>query len=231
MVPIEALTKSKKSLGAAERAFYRLTSTMELTEIEDHWEAMLYALAQVVKTLAPLKADPMLTPILKVMELDRRGGDPLVSYVYEARNARDHGLAPVTLHHPASTVIGSTSGNLFIERLQIGGGIISNCSFTGASDAVAIQGPGADRAVLQMSSAYDPSGQGEVFVQRTAQHVRLVAVSSERTKRTYSVPNSHQGASISGDIQNVAHLSLNYYLDKFSQVLHALNLDDNIQPR
>lgn len=223
----DALLKTKRSLGSAERALARMHTAAGLVEVEDQWEAIIYALAQVVKTLAPLKTDPALAPLLKAMELDRRGGDPLVSYVYEARNAKDHGLKPITVQQKASTAIGSTSGNLKIEHLQIGGTTFKNIEIIGYSRAIVFEGPGADKTPVHVARMSDPTETGRVFIDRTPEHVQLIAVSSEKTKRTYPAPVYHQGSPISGSVESVSTLALTYYQDKFAAVLKALHLDGN----
>lgn len=212
----DALLKTQKSLGTARRAIHRMETAPQLVEIEDAWESLLYALAQVVKTLAPLGTEPKLKPILKTMESDRRH-DPLVTYVYAARNAKDHGVRPVVVPVPASTTFGGTDGTLHIHHLEIGGGSISGVTIGGVRNAVVLSG----NEDNQNFNAQLTSPGGGVLIERVPSYMKLVDVFDYKNNRK-SVPLVHQGQGISSDILTVARLALSYYAEKYQNILDAL---------
>lgn len=233
MTRMDALHKIRQNLLAAGRSLKRLEVAANLTEADDAWGFLLYNFGEIAnmlnkKPLEPLATETALIDVLTETFRDRTGGDPLITYVFEAKNSKSHAVQPVTVTHPGMLLMGSEDGTFSADNVKIGGMTIGKIRTRGTPYGVVLSGDGAENANFDIGHLHDPNNQ--FFIRRFSGHIQLVDAVSERGGGVTPVPGSHQGRSISGEIQEVAELALTYYRDKFERILQILDLNSEFRP-
>jgi hypothetical protein len=179
----EALIKSKSRLRLAKKALETLSQCENFDDFTDAWFSFVTAFKSVYTTLEQgAKASPQSRQWFGAKQAIRRK-DPLLQYVYQARNDDEHGLAPVARHVPESLAVGvSRPGYSSNMRISMKDGTITAQSLDGLP----------------------------VLVEHTAAHAALVTVTGLGNVK-FHPPTTHLGQAIERNLPlPVARLAFSY---------------------
>jgi hypothetical protein len=183
-----AIEKARSRLRVARRALDDLKACQDMETFHDAWYSFLTS-AKNIYSILKLGADtssPQSRQWYGAKARERRG-DPLLQYIYEARNADEHGLGRSTKEVSGSIAIGRTA--------------------PGYSSAVKVSGS-LDRggSSLQVTALDNKP----VLVEATPRHIALVPVTA-RGPRVYPPPEIHLGKKLTSNKPiPVAELTLAY---------------------
>jgi hypothetical protein len=186
-----ALPKCHDRLNKSKEAFGICRNAMRFGEFASGWAAFLIHTGSVINAL---EAGAQHTPQGRQWygRIKREGRkDPLVSYMYQARNSEEHSTDNTTHPEPGRFVI---SGDFTIERLvmQIGG----------------VGTPGVSGRIRAR-----PGGR-PIAIEHTPSGPRLIPVVDSRFGTTFDVPKEHLGKPLQDDSPlAVAELYLEYLED------------------
>lgn len=167
-----SLLKAKSRLRSADLALSRLEDARNFQEFADEWYAFLCAAKNVYTQLEQgAKASPQSRQWFGGKATERRN-DPLLQYMYQARNDSEHGVSDVVKEVQTSVGIGVPSA-----------GGESGCTMTMGEDGI-----------MQISDAWSTFSSGPVIIDERS--VKLVAV-RDRSHRSYEPPVEHKGIIIS----------------------------------
>jgi hypothetical protein len=116
----------KKALHLArvefDRAFQSITdlgNSEYFAEIEMHWSAFLVSAARVYTKLEQGTKSRPTTYAWWGRKLHDRRTEPLLTYIWHARNADEHGLEKVTSKHPGAFKLVPPDGNQAFGEVQV----------------------------------------------------------------------------------------------------------------
>lgn len=184
------LKKVDQQVIKAERAFNRLCATSDPDETMDAWEDFLTAIGKIyfkLRAATPLSGPSDAWLGRKTKE---RRDDPLLEYVFQARNSDTHGIEDVTQTWSNFNFgLGSDSPILGINAPESGS----------ISDVVGIL----------------PSGERVPIPTIETRIVRLITVHDRKHDDSYEVPSTHFGDRLPHPLEPayVAGLALNYIKD------------------
>lgn len=185
-----ALEKAESRLRVLRRALSDLEASTSHRDFSDHWYTFLTAFKNIYTVLEQgAKSSPQSRQWFGSKATFRRG-DPLLQYVYQARNDDEHGLASSINLKPMQTEIGVSrpgfsqtqilNGGPF-RNVEVSGGFGSNARFTGALPA--------DLSVTSLDNK-------PVLIKRTPATTILVDVSDRDRQTKYQPPTTHLGKPI-----------------------------------
>ena len=181
----EPLSRAKSELRAATSAIGRMKAARTFPEFEDAWRDFLSSLEKVWKK-AERETDVVraqFAPWRKPAE-DERRQDPLLRYVFHARNVDHHTIQEIVQHVPGSTAVGPTS---------MPGGVWHIESMT-----------------LQDGQLVEYRGNTPIRVDITPTRIKLLEVKDRGV--SYPPPDRHLGQPLPApDPVTVAELALSYY--------------------
>ncbi|CAM8636332.1 hypothetical protein MCEMSHM24_03155 [Comamonadaceae bacterium] len=188
----ERLHKAKAALDA-------MTSSRTLGQIEVGWSDFLTAASTIFSKLERgSKGHSKTEPWFGRIKNERRT-DPLLSYVHHARNADEHGIAPITDKRNGYLAI---KGDVHIEHLSIDGrGNIQLGRVTG------------------LNSARPP----EIIFEPA--RIELLPVLDDRFGDTFDVPTSHMGKPLENPSAIIVAGLAYVYLEKIVREASALVKD------
>jgi hypothetical protein len=176
-----AISKACSRLVIARKAVVALNSSNTFDEFSANWYGFLVAAKNVYTILEQgAKVSPQSRQWFGSKNAQRRA-DPLLQYLYQARDDDEHGLGNVLEHVP---------GRLAIGRNKLG--FSEEMSFTGSISA-AYGGP--DQTSLNVQSLDGKP----VFVDYTPSHAKLIRVHG-RGKRVYDPPEEHLGTKLASNL-------------------------------
>lgn len=181
----KALTKAKIRLRTAEKVVDNLAQCEDYDTFSELWYVFLTSSKSIYTVLEQgAKASPQSRQWFGGKKKERRT-DPLLQYIYQARNDDEHGIEPTTEHVQGSLAIG-------VNR-------------PGYSNHMTISGS-------LKTGFWATSHDGKpVLVERTLPHVRLVIIHGRDEKIVYDPPTEHMGQPLTDTSpSNVAQLGLNY---------------------
>jgi len=171
-----AITKARSRLIAARAALWGLPACRDYNLFAAKWYLFLAAFKSVYTALEQgAKTSPQSRQWFGVKRKQRRS-DPLLQYLYQARDDDEHGLNPVTERVPA--------------RLSIGeGGPDNTLQFD-------VSGPAGLGGALQ---ATDGDGKPVPFEYAPA-HAQLIRVHGRDKTNTYDPPEEHLGVKLASKL-------------------------------
>lgn len=105
-----------------DRAFQSITDlghSEHFAEIERHWSAFLVSAARIYTRLEQGAKTPPKSYAWWSRKLHDRRNEPLLCYIWHARNADEHGLQKVTNKHPGEFKLVRPAGNLAYGEIQV----------------------------------------------------------------------------------------------------------------
>ncbi|AMO71098.1 hypothetical protein [Sphingorhabdus sp. M41] len=194
---LTSIEKAKSRLRSAKRAVSAMGATEDPNTIADNWVDFLTAWKGVYEQV---KKASKTTP----QEMQWFGGvsrekktDPLLKYVFEARNDEEHGVGRSALPHDGLVKFPAKSYEVSIASMR----------FDPETREITLYGPDG-------KPVYDPvklSGPGVTLDPITARDGRVI-----------DPPESHLGESINPDVLSVATAAL-HYADKLVMVAEAMH--------
>ena len=181
-----ALEKAKSRLRIARSAVEDLSKLNDYDAFQDHWYVFLSASKNIYTVLEQgVKGSTKSQQWFELKKQERRN-DPLLQYIYQARNDNEHGLQPVTEYVPGSLAIG--------------------VSKPGYSNSMRINGSIGSGGTLNVSSLDNKP----VLIEQTLPHAKLMRVHDGNGK-AYAAPEEHMGRKLSSNLPlPVAELTANY---------------------
>jgi len=181
-----AIEKAKSRLRVAQKAVAELKSCRTYAEFSDTWYVMLTSSKNIYTVLEQgAKGSPQSMQWLGAKKQIRKD-DPLLQYMFEARNDDEHGLGSALALKPELHEIG-VAGPGFSNTVRLDGGPFSNVVISGSATAVAFAG-GPPPPGLRVT----PLDGKPIQVRRTPATTILVPVIA-RGNRTYDPPTYHLG--------------------------------------
>lgn len=181
------LKKVDQQVVKTERAFNRLCATSDPEETIDAWEDFLTAVGKIYFKLR--EATPKSGPSdgWHGTKVKQRRDDPLLEYVFQARNSDTHGIEEGT--------------RTWVNH---------NFTIAGSSPFTGINVPEGDS--ISDVVGILPNGERVPIPTTQTRTVRLIAVHDSKHGNTYEVPKSHLGDELSGPLEPAyaAGLTLNY---------------------
>lgn len=166
-----AVRKAHSRLRAAKKALNDLAGCQSYDAFADVWYVLLFSAKGVYTVLEQgAKISPKSRAWFEDKARERRS-DPLLQYLYEARNTDEHGIAPVLEHAPGQLNIGVMKPG-FSTRFQVNGSL----------------GLGKELEIT-------PLDEKPLLIELTSACARLTQV-HDRHGRPYDPPDSHFGQPI-----------------------------------
>lgn len=213
------MTKAQFKLKAAERAIRHLERGKTFEDKEDAWQMLIYNLAQVSDLLFKLSGDPRAKRLVDEIKSEQ-GSDPLLQYVFQARNSETHNLIPHTQRVQGVTSIKFRDGSKQVDNIVIGTNHFIGTKFEGNGTDIVILSD--DPQPQHIPKMWQRNGAPLEFdMTQTPGGIILAPAVSRGT--TYSVPTSHKGVTIDQNPLSVAHLAVQYYGQKFRLVTDLLS--------
>jgi len=200
----KALDKARHRLRLASKAAADLQSCATFDEFSGQWYFFLVSAKSVYTVLEQgVKLSPQSMQWFGGKQKDRRG-DPLLQYLYEARNADEHGLGSSVDLQPEKHEIAVAAPG-YSNTVRLDGGPFSNVVVSGTQTAVVFEGEGHPTGFR-----VTPLDGKPVLVRRTPASAILVDVVA-RGNRRYPPPKSHLGEAVSDTSPiGVAKLAISY---------------------
>jgi hypothetical protein len=174
----KAITKARSRLRIAEKALAELADCQNYESFTDIWYTFLVAAKGVYICLEQgAKSSPQSRQWYGSKKQERKN-DPLLQYLFQARNDDEHGIEPVTNFVPGRIGIGVSKPDS--SRDMIFGGIKFRDGVLTIEDAVAHDGK-------------------PIYVEHEPPHARLSPVAS-RGNVVYQPPKSHLGKPLESDL-------------------------------
>jgi hypothetical protein len=209
----KAINKAQHRLRVTQKALDDLSGARSYREFQDSWYVFLTASKSIYTVLQQgAKITPQSLQWFGGKSTERRN-DPLLQYLYEARNEDEHGLDSCTELEPARIEIGqNTLGHskaIRINGTDNFGNTFKNCFAIGESTAFSFS----PEAIIGSSLKFEALDRKPIKTQLLPEHAILVAVHA-RGDRTYSPPTEHLGSVISDQSPiGVASLAMSYFQD------------------
>lgn len=202
-----AIEKAKSRLRVAQKAVAELKLCQTFGDFTDTWYVVLTSSKNVYTVLEQgAKGSPRSMQWFGAKKQIRKS-DPLLQYMFEARNDDEHGLGSAVELKPELYEIG-VSDPRSSNRIHLNGGPFSDVFIEGTTTAVAFEG-GPPPANLRVTSLDGKP----VRIRRTPATTILTPVSA-RGHRTYPPPTHHLGQPIK-DTSPIAIAELNVaYLER-----------------
>ena len=179
-----AIEKAKKRLDKARVSLNRMQSSMNFDEFESAWSDFLLAANSVHSILEYGARNSPQSRQWYGTKKNQRRKDPLLSYLHQARNVDEHGIAPVAKRNPGG--------------IRVGGGSFSEI------DQVAIDMGLMSKDALPASGNFPP-------ILAIPSHIFLVTVTDDRFGDSFPPPEEHLGTPLSDKSPNgVAAAGLAY---------------------
>lgn len=199
-----ALEKAKSRLRVAQKALAELKSSRTYSDFSDSWYVVLTSSKNVYTVLEQgAKSSPQSMQWFGDKKRVRRS-DPLLQYMFEARNDDEHGLGSAVRLKLELHEIG-VAGDGYSNSVRLDGGPFSNVVVHGCGTAVAFEGspPPPDLKVTPLDGK-------PIRVRRTPANTVLIDVLA-RGDRTYAPPTHHLGQPLQdGSPIAVAALNIAY---------------------
>ncbi|UVK53333.1 hypothetical protein DBIPINDM_006816 [Mesorhizobium sp. AR02] len=199
-----AVEKAKGRLRVAQKALAALRSSRTFDDFSDSWYVVLTSSKNVYTVLEQgAKGSPQSMQWLGSKKQVRKS-DPLLQYMFEARNDDEHGLGSAVHLEPERHDIG-ISGEGDSNSIRLDGGPFRDVVMTNFATAIGFVGgpPPADLRVTSLDGK-------PVKVRRTPSTTVLVPISA-RGDRTYNPPTHHLGVPLqSTSPVAVAELNVTY---------------------
>ncbi len=182
-----AADKANARLNTARQALLAIQNSTSFSEFEPAWVAFITALNTIYTVLEQgAKSNSTSRQWYGGKKRERRE-DPLLQYLHQARNAEEHGIAPITQHEPGSLFVGVSGESVHIEKMTI-------------------DGSGNVKMRLKPVNGKLPT------VMATPPQTRLVTVRDDRFGTTFDPPTTHLGKNLtSGSPLEVANLGMAYH--------------------
>lgn len=196
-----AIEKGNSRLRVAKRAVFDLKTSRTFSDFSDNWYVVLTSSKNVYTVLEQgAKASPQSRQWFGAKK-ETRKGDPLLQYLFEARNADEHGLGSAVQLEPARLQIG-VAGEGFSNSMRLDGGPFSNVVISGCRTAVSFEGgsPPSDLRVTPLDGR-------PVRVLRTPATTVLIPIAA-RGDRILNPPTHHLGIELQ-DTSPIAVAELN----------------------
>ena len=183
----KALKKADQQVTKAERAFNRLCATSDPDETIDAWDDFLTALGKIYFKLQGATPKNGPSDAWHGRKLKERSDDPLLEYVFQARNSETHGVEDVTQTWVNHNIAIAGDGPFFGINVPEGQSI---------SDLVGIL----------------PNGERVPIPTVSSRNVRLTAVHDRKHGNSYELPKTHFGEQLPDVLEPayVAGMTLNY---------------------
>jgi hypothetical protein len=166
-----AVTKAHSRLRTAQRAVNDLAGCNDFNAFADTWYVFLTAAKGIYTVLEQgAKTSPQSRQWFGSVNRQRRE-DPLLQYLYQARDDDEHGISPVVEHVPGHIGIG-----------------VSKPGYSSAMRFDGTIGPGGRLRVTSLDGK-------PVMIEHSPSHVRLIRVHG-RDKKPYDPPEEHLGAKV-----------------------------------
>jgi hypothetical protein len=188
-----AIAKANSRLRTAKKAIEDLTGCNDYDTFSDTWYTFLVAAKGIYTILEQgAKSSAQARQWFGAKSKERRS-DPLLQYLYQARDDDEHGLSRVVEHVPGALGIGVSKPG-FSNAIRLDGSI----------------GPGGTLQITSLDGL-------PVLVEQTLPHVRLIRVHG-RDKKPYDPPEQHLGAKLASNLPvPVAKLALSYFEGIFAE--------------
>src|SRR5262249_41256727 len=152
----QAIKEARAGVAKAEASLAAMRGAKSYAEFRAGWSDFLLAGGRVYTKLEQGAKSNNKSAAWFGKQKHERRTDPLLSYIWHARNADEHGLAEITEHTPGGIGIGST-GQTHIKSMAISGRKITHLDATGSPLVVTIT---PDRVrlmqVIDRGVAYNP---------------------------------------------------------------------------
>lgn len=196
-----AIEKANSRLRVAQKALADLKSCRTFEEFSDAWYVVLTSSKNIYTVLEQGAKGAAQSMQWLGAKKQIRKSDPLLQYMFEARNDDEHGLGSSVALRPELHEIG-VAGPGFSSLIRLDGGPFSNVVIAGSGTAVAFSG-GPPPPGLRVT----PLDGKPVQVRRTPATTILVPVNA-RGDRTYDPPTHHFGQQLH-DTSPIAVAELN----------------------
>ncbi len=125
-----AIVKARNRLARAQEALNQARAAPNFETFAPHWEDFLHSLNAVPLILEPgAKNNPKSRQWYGGKKAWGRK-DPLLRYLFQARNADEHGIEPIVAHEPGGVAMGIEQG-IVVHSMTIGPhGIVGNVETT-----------------------------------------------------------------------------------------------------
>lgn len=199
-----ALGKAESRLRIAKKAVADLQASQTYGDFSDHWYVFLTSAKNVYTVLEQgSKTSPQSRQWFGAKKQVRKN-DPLLQYLYEARNDDEHGLGSSVELAPERHEIGvARSGHSNAVRLE--GETFQNVVVSGCATAVVFEGapPAPDLSVTSLDDK-------PILIKRTPATAVLVEITA-RGNRKYPPPKSHLGNTLTEPSPlSIAQLAVSY---------------------
>jgi len=184
-----AIEKAKSRLRVAKRALSDLKGSATFGDFADHWYVFLTSAKNVYTVLEQGAKDSPQSRQWFGAKKQIRKDDPLLQYLYEARNDDEHGLGNSVSLTPERHEIGVAQDG-YSRSMTLNGGPFRNVTVTGCGTAVVFEGgpPPSDLKVTALDGK-------PVLAKRTPATTVLTEVTA-RGDRKYAPPKEHLGNAI-----------------------------------
>ena len=196
-----AVEKAKGRLRVARKALAELKSSRTFSDFSDSWYVVLTSSKNIYTVLEQgAKSSPQSMQWFGAKKQIRKS-DPLLQYMFEARNDDEHGLGSAVQLKPELHEIG-VAGPGYSNAVRLDGGPFSNVVIQGCGTAVAFEGgpPPPDLRITPLDGK-------PVRVRRTPATTTLIPIAA-RGDRVYAPPTHHLGQRLQ-DASPVAVAELN----------------------
>ncbi|WP_156464972.1 hypothetical protein [Mesorhizobium sp. Root552] len=199
-----AIEKAKSRLRVAKKALANLRTSETFRDFSDNWYVFLTSAKNIYTVLDQgAKTSPQSRQWFGAKKQIRKD-DPLLQYLYEARNDDEHGLgSSVSLKAEKHEIGVSLPG--YSNSIVLNGGPFRNVRISGFGTAVVFEGvsPPRDLKVTSLD--------GKPILARRTPATTVLAEIAARGDRKYSPPTSHLGKEIpDASPTGVADMAISY---------------------
>lgn len=202
-----AIEKAKSRLRVAKKALSDLRTSETFGDFSDNWYVFLTSAKNIYTVLEQgSKTTPQSRQWFGAKKQIRKD-DPLLQYLYEARNDDEHGLSSSVSLKPERHEIGVAQEG-YSNSMTLNGGPFQDVTVTGCGTAVVFEG-GPPPPGLRVSAL-----DGKPVLTRRTPATTVLAEITARGNRIYSPPKNHFGQDISSDSpMQVASIAIAYLSD------------------
>ncbi len=187
------IEKAKVCLDDARATLKNCAEATDYTIFAKQWRQFLIAAVSVIHVLENASfASPQGRQWFGTTKRAGRA-DELALYMYQARNAEEHGIDPVTELRSGGVGIGAPGEKIHIKSLVIRGGKVD----------------------LELGEEH----KGPVTIEVIPAHVELRTVVDDRFKQSFDPPKQHKGKPIECDAPDAALTIARLYVDYLAEMI------------